>query len=217
MRAEQQVGFRTHRGAQLPHESLAELQRFEGELAAIEGRIRSGRIEFERGEPLRQIFRRPLGGEVGILIDVGLVPGPRVDIGVGAQPLVYPAAEELVHRLPGFLADDVPASHFQGRQHRHERQVRMLRVARRVHAPPQRLDVVRILSEQITPEHVLEHVRDHLGVKGQAVRFAHPVHVVIGGELHEHEVAAAHTRLRVACHESPDLSQFHEHTLTADE
>ena len=97
--AEQQIGTRADGGAQLPHEALGELERRQRELPPVERRVRARRIELQRREPLREIFRGTLGGEIRVLVDVGAVTGTRVDVGVGAQPLVHTPAEQVVHRL----------------------------------------------------------------------------------------------------------------------
>jgi len=85
----------------------------------------------------------------------------------------------------------------------------MLGISGAVNTSPQRLDVVRVLLTEIALEDVLEHARHHARVKRQAIRLAHPVHVVVGGELDEHEIAPADPRLRVAGDEGADISQFH--------
>ena len=85
----------------------------------------------------------------------------------------------------------------------------MLGVAGAVDAPPERLDVVRVLLTEVALEDVLEHSRHHARVKRQAVRFADPVHVAIGGQLDEHEITSADARLRVAGDEGADVGQLH--------
>jgi len=211
--AEQQVGAGADGGAQLAHEALAQIERCERQLPAVEGRVGSGRIKLQGGEALREVLDGALGREIRILVHVAPVPGARVDVSVGAQPLVHPASEEVVDGLVRFLADDVPAGHLQCAQHRHERQVGMLRVAGRVHAPPDLLDVVRVLAREVALEDVGEHARHHLGMERHAVGFAHPVNVAIGGEFHEHEVAPAVARGRVGGDKSPDVRQFHRAIL----
>ena len=171
--AEQQVGARADRLAQLAHEALAQFQRLKRQLPAVEGRVRSRRVELDRREPLGHILRGPLGGELRVLVDVGLVSGPRVDIGIGAQPLVHATAQEVVDRLPRLLADDVPAGHLErARAPRHQRQIGVLGVACRVHASPERLDLVRILALKVAREYVLEHARHQLRGEGHAVSLA---------------------------------------------
>jgi len=177
--------------------------------SAVEGGVGTGGIELDRRESLRDVLGGALGGQVRVLVDIGLVPGARVDIGVGAQALVHPATEELVHRLPGFLADDVPAGHLQRRQHRHERQIRVLGVAGGVDTAPDRLDIMRVLLEEVALEDVLQHAANHFRVERQAIGLADPVHVVVGGELDEDEITSTDTGLRVADDEGAQLGQFH--------
>ena len=45
---------------QLAHEALAAIERGEGGLTAVEGRVRAERIELQRRKALREILRRPL-------------------------------------------------------------------------------------------------------------------------------------------------------------
>ena len=113
MGAEQEIGLCADRRAHLPHEALAALKIGKPQLSAVEGAVGPGRIKFEGGETLRQILSRAFRGEVRVVIDVGAIPRARIEVGVGAQSLVHPAAQELVDRLAGLLADNVPAGHLE--------------------------------------------------------------------------------------------------------
>ena len=176
---------------------------------AVRAQVGAGRVEFQRGEALREILHGALGCKLRVLVDVRLVSGTGIDIGVGAQPLVNASAEEVVDRLPGLLADDVPAGHLERAQHSHECEIGVLRIAGRVHAPPDVFDVMRIFAGEITSEHIDQHLRDDIRMKGHAVGFADAMHVAVGGQLHEHEVATADARLWVAGDECLDVGELH--------
>ena len=207
--AEQQICLCAHRLAQCPRKSLAEIERFERQLPSVKCRIRSGRIELQRGEALGEVFRSPRRRQIGIVIDVALVTRPRVDVGVGPQPLVHLPAEQLVDRLVGGLADDVPAGHFQRAQHAHQAQVRMLGKAARIDPPPQRFDVVWIAPFGIARVNVLDHPGDKMRIERHAVGLADTADPARRRQLDEHEVAPAKMRRRVADHERADLRKLH--------
>ena len=110
----------------------------------IECRIGADRVELDRGEPLFNVFARPLCRQIGVLVDVGPVAVLRVQVGVGSRSLVDAAAEQLVDRLAQLLADDVPAGHLDAAENAHERGIGALGVAAGVDDPPQPLDLERI-------------------------------------------------------------------------
>ena len=209
MRAEQQIRLVAHRFTQLPHEPLAQLERFERELAPVECAVRPRRVELDRREPLLQILRGTLGRQVGILVDVFVLAFARIDVSVGAQPLVHAPAEQLVNRLIRRLADDVPARHLERAQHAHQREIGMLREAAGINAPPHGFDGVRILACDVTREHIFQHLRDQVGMERHAVRFADARDVVVGGQLHENEVPPAEVRRRITDHEGLDVLELH--------
>ncbi len=208
MRAEQQIRPGSDRLAQLPQNART-LERAQGQLTAIESRIRTCRVELERREALRQIFGGTLGRQIGVLIDIGAIARPRIDVRVRAQPLVDLTTEQLVDRLVCGLADDVPASHLERAQHGTERQVGVLRVARGVHAPPHGLDVVRIASDEVPLKGILEHPSDQIRSERHTVGLTDTVHVIVGSELHEHEVSSAKVWGRIADDEGFDAFEFH--------
>jgi hypothetical protein len=148
---------------------------------------------------------RAFGRQRCVVIDLAALVGARIDVGIGAQPLVHLAAKQPVDRLAGSLADDVPAGHLERAEHAHHAQVRMLREAAAVHASRQQLDVMRILVRKVAPEHILEQSGDQRGMKRHAIGFTDPRDIVVGRQLDEYEPAAAEMRRRVADHKGPDV------------
>ena len=213
VRAEQQVGLVADGLADEPHETLAAVEFRERELPAIEGRVGTRRIELDRREALLHILDGPLRRALGVVVDRVGLGGRRVDVGVGADALVDEASEQLVDRLPRRLADDVPAGHLERAQHAHQREVGVLRETARIHAAPHRLDGVRVLTLHVTPEDILQQARHEIGVERHAVGLADPRDAVVRGELHEHEIASAERRRRVADHEGLDI--FEDHVRSA--
>ena len=66
MGPEQQVGAWSRRPRAAGAEALAAIEVGEPQLPAVEGAVGSGRIEFQRREALRQVFRCAFGGEIRI-------------------------------------------------------------------------------------------------------------------------------------------------------
>ena len=172
VRSEQQVSAGAHRLAKRAGEPLAKVQRLQRKLSAVEGGVGAGGVELQRRIAARQILLRPLGGQVRVMVDVGPIAGPRIDVGVGAQALVHLAAQELVDRLARRLADDVPAGHLQRAEHAHKGQVGMLGEAAGIDAPPHRFDVMRVMTDRIPSEHILDHLGDQMRRERDAVGFA---------------------------------------------
>ena len=158
------------------------------------------------------------GGEIGVVVDVlvGVLDlvgvdaaAVRIEVGVGAQRLVHLPAEQLVDRLVGFLADDVPAGDFQRGEAAHHGDVRALREARRIGAAEEVLDVVRIAPDEIALGEVLDHPRRDMRAERCVVRLAVADDAAVGGELHEDEIAAADAGRRVADNPGLDVGDFH--------
>ena len=120
MGTKQQVCFCADRLAQLIGKPLGQVQRLERQLAAIKGRIGTCRIELQGRKAHIQIFRCPFCRQIGVMIDVGLIAGTGVNIGIGAKALMDLTAEQLIDRLIGLLADNVPAGHLEGAEHPHQ-------------------------------------------------------------------------------------------------
>ena len=136
--SEQDIGAGTDGFAHRLDHAGAEVNVRQQRLVPTLHAVRPGRIELDRSEALANRLYCSLCCQIRVVIDIlraicgqriGAAAG-RIEIGVGAKPLVHPAAKQLVHRLSGFLADDVPAGHFQRRTTGHHGHVGALRKAR---------------------------------------------------------------------------------------
>src|SRR6185436_11964068 len=121
----------------------------------------------------------------------------------------HAAAEQLVDRLAGRLAEDVPQRDLDARQHADQRRVRALRIAAAVDFAPQALDVERVRAGDIAAEHVLGHRLDDLRTEAVAVDLADATDAVVGRQLDENEVAAAEAGRRIADDENLDVLCLH--------
>ncbi len=139
------------------------------------------------------------------MINILCVAGPRVDISVGAQPFVHLAAEQLIHRLIGFLANDVPTGHFKRRQNAHEREVGVLGKTAGIDPAPHIFDIVRIIAGDVAREHILYHFGNQMRFERDAICLADTRHAAIGCQFHEHEIAAAKMRWRITNDEGFDI------------
>ena len=155
-----------------------------------------------------------LGGRIGIAIDrrigVGVaLAGARVEVGVGAQPLMHAAAEQGMDGFAERLAVDIPQRHLDPGQHPHQRDIRPHRVAAAIHVAPQRLDVERIAALDMLLEHVLDHLHHNGGGEAGGIDLADALDAVVGDQLEEDEIAAAIERRRVADDEGLEALDFH--------
>jgi len=106
------------------------------------------------------------------------------------------AAEQFVDRFVRGLADDVPAGHFQTADHAHHGQVGTLGETARIGLTEEALDVVRILIQQVTLEHVFDDRQHGFGAEGRGVDLADAFDAAVGLELDEQPVHAADVRWR---------------------
>ena len=143
------------------------------------------------------------------MIDIAYVIGAGINIRVGAQPLMHLPAKQFVNRLVGFLADNVPARHFERAQDTHQRQVGMLGKAARIDPPPQRFDVVGIIANRITRKHILDHFCDKMRRERHAIGFTDPRNTGVGRQLDEHEITPAEMRRWIADNKRLDVNQLH--------
>ena len=214
MGPEQEIAFGPDRLAQSFAEGFAKLEPLEARLAWIEGRIRPGRIQLHRGEALRHVLERPLGGCVRIGIDRAVGIGVRawlvgIEISVAAQPLMDLAAEQRVDRFADRLADDVPQRHLDSGQDAHQRNVGPARIAAAVNVAPQGLDPERIGALDMMLEYVLDHRHHRLRAEARRIDLADALDPAGGLELEEQEVAAAERGRRIADDEGLELGDFH--------
>ena len=108
------------------------------------------------------------------------------------------AAEQLIHRLVGFLANDVPTGHFKRGQHAHEREVGVLGKTAGIDAAPHIFDIVRIIAGDVTREHILNHFGNQMRFKRDAICLADTRYPAIGCQFDEHEIAATKMWWRIA-------------------
>ena len=206
MRAEQYVGAGADRVADRLDHRRRGLDIDQPRLVAVEGGVGTGGVQLHCIETLLDIFQCAGGGHFGIVVDVAPVrrilgmdgAGVRIEIGVGAQLLVHAPAEQLVDRLAGLLADDVPAGHLQRREAAHAGDVGALREPRGVAAAEEVLDLVRIMADEVALRHVFDHAGGDLGAEGGVIGFAVAGDVGIGRQPHEDEILAADARRRIA-------------------
>ena len=209
MGAEQQVRLGADRLAQPPDEEFRAVEGLQVRLAAVVDRIGPGRIELHRGEALGDAGGRPLRGQVWVAVDALVLARLRVEIGVAAQALAEPAAEQLVDRLVQRLADDVPAGHLDPAQDPDQRQVRPQAVAAAVDRAPQPLDLEGVGPDHVAFADVLDHARQGVRAEGGGVDLADALDAALRRQLDEDEVAAAEVRRRIADDEGLDLGDLH--------
>ena len=118
--AEEQVAAGADRLADRAHVRLAPVERLEVGLPGVERGVGAGGVELQRREATVRVGGRPLGRERRVEVDVRRVARLGVEVRVRPEPLVHPAAEQLVHRLPDRLADDVPAGDLDAAEHADE-------------------------------------------------------------------------------------------------
>ena len=209
VRADQQVAAIPD-GLTYPRDvGLRPSEGLQARLARVEGGVRSHRIELDRREPLVDVGGRSLCGEVRIHVDVGRVAWLGIEIGVRAQPLVDPSAEELVRGFADRFAHDVPAGHLDAAEDADERDVGSSRVAAHLHGSEERLDPERVAACDVSIEDILDRPHDDAGMHGRRVDLAHALDPVRSGQRQEDEVAPAVRGRRVADDERAKLGDLH--------
>jgi hypothetical protein len=216
MGAEEDVGAGAHRLAHSLDHAGGEIDVGEKRLVPALDPVGPGRIELHRREALAHGLDSCSGGKIRIIVDILRAvggqrigaAGGRIEIGVGAKPLMHPPAQQLVNRLARFLADDVPAGHLQRRTAGHHGHVRPLREARRVAEPEEVLDIVRISADQVTRGDILHQLRGQMRIKGRIIGFAISDDAAVGDQLDEQEVSTAGLWRRVGHHEGFDILIF---------
>ena len=138
--------------------------------------VRTRRVELHRGESPGDLLGGPCSCEVRVEVHVGGVAGLGVQVGVGAQGLVDPTAEQAVDGLADGLAHDVPARHLETARGRHQRDVRALGEAAAVGPTPEPLDLERVVPDEANRSaRFADPCGDHLRAERRGVRLA-PAH-----------------------------------------
>jgi hypothetical protein len=153
--------------------------------------------------PLLPVHARNLGA------GPGLVGSARIEIGVGAQPVVASASQEIIDRLIQRFARDVPASHLQGADHPHHGQVGVLGVPAGVERAPEHLGVQGIGADDETLPQILDQTYHRFGQKGHGIGLADALDALVGVEFDEHPVPPASMRRRIAHDERFEFSDLH--------
>ena len=160
------------------------------------GRVGAGRVELHRGEALLDVSGRALGREIHVVVVVLTLVVERVQIGVGAEPLVHQAAHQLVDRLVRGLADDVPAGHLEPADDAHHGQVRTLGEAAGIGLAPEALDVVRIVALQIALEDIGDDRHHGLRMERRGIDLADTLDAIVGLQRDEDPIHPADMRRR---------------------
>ena len=185
---------------------------------ARQGVQRRERVQLAGGVALLHQLHGDLARHLRVGLEAALRDG---HVGVGAQPVVVSAAQEIVDGLVGRLADDVPAGDLDGAQGGRGVEAGVAEVvARAVHALPDLLDAERVLPDDELAAHLLQqgYLRLHLlhgevpagageGVAGDALAQAHDA--LVRDQLHEEQVATAAVGRLVLNDHSPQLNDLH--------
>src|SRR5258708_37624217 len=123
MRPYEEIRAASHRLANQAHQPNGAFEGLLSGLPRIIRRYSAGGIEFQSGETLSDVFGGARGRSIRIMVELVAFAGSGIEIGVAAQALVNLAAEQVVDRLFGGLADDVPACHFQSADDAHQRKI----------------------------------------------------------------------------------------------
>ena len=209
MRAEQHVDAGANRIADLLDEALAALECLDRRVARVERRVAAGRIELDGGEAALDVLDRALGREIRVVVHVNRVAGLLIEVRVRAQPLAHLAAEQVIDRLAGRLADDVPQRHLDTAEDAHHRRVGAELEAGAVDLAEHRLDAVRIHPDDAALHHVVDALDDHVGAERRDVALAVSDNPVVRDDLDEDEVVAALARGRVADNEGLPGGDLH--------
>jgi hypothetical protein len=78
----------------------------------------------------------------------------RIEVGIGANPVVHPPADQRPDGRPAVLAQDVPAGDLEPREGPHHGQVGALGEARRIGAAEHQLDVLGVLARHVAVEDI---------------------------------------------------------------
>ena len=210
MRAEEQVGAIAQRLPDLRAErDRAGDVRHRRHVAGAD-RVGAGGIELHRGEAARDVARGGLGRHVRIDPEAAcILAGLGIEVGIGAQAFVHPAAEQRPDRAAAGLAEDVPAGDFEPREGAHHGRVGALGEARGIGAAEHQLDVLGVFARHVPRKDILDDGLHRLRADRGGVALAVADYAVIGGELREDPVAPAPARRRRRDDEDLQVLQAH--------
>ncbi len=172
------------------------------------------RIELDRGKAAFDILDSALRRQVRIVIHIDRVSGLRINVRVRAQPLAHLATKQVVDRLPGRLANDVPARHLDTTKHAHHGRIGAELEARAIDLAEHRLDTVWIHPDNPALHHVIDALGDHVGPERCDVTLAVTDNAIVGDELDKDEIIATLARRRITDNESFLGGDLHQNTTT---
>ena len=204
MRPKEKIDTVPHRRADFAAKGDRAADVLKPRLVAVKDGVRSGRIEFQRCEALICHLHRDLGRDARVIVGIGLirvwidVTAGWVDVGIAAQALMNAPAQKVRNRLILGLAENIPAGHFQAREHAHDAHVRALGEARAIGLAEQQLDLLWISAFELALEHVTRHGAAYFRTKGGVVDFTDTGDAAGRRHPDENEIAPAVAGRRVA-------------------
>ena len=167
---------------------------------------RRERVELAAGDAAVDQLPRPFAGERRVVPDAGAV-----QVGVGAELVVVPAAKQVVDRLVRRLADQIPAGHLDRRERRHAVQPGVaVVVQRRLHPLPDLLHVERAFAFHEAVEQVVQQFDLRLQIRratGDALPQADEP--LVRPELDEQPLPVADRRVDVVDQDRLEFGDLH--------
>ena len=188
-------------------DGLPHLAHHQGRVAQALQAVRGARvhgIELDGGEPLVHVGQGHLGGLLA-----RITGAPARQIGVGPQPIVHAAAQQVVDGLAGGLAGDVPQRNVDGAEDGRGDGADASDKPLLVDAVPDLLDLERILSHQILLGEIVNQGQGRVVHARVVRRFADAGQAFVGADLDEQPARTAESRRRVVNQKRLDRVDFH--------
>ena len=210
VRAKQDVGAVAHRVADGAEHPFGQGDVAQSRLVAAPDRVGAGGIELDRGEAVGDGGGGRLGGHLGAGPErLPVVVRQRVEIGVGAQPLVHLPAEKRPDRAFPRLAKDVPAGDLEAREGADHGRIGALGEACGIGAAEHQLHRLGAFALHVPPEHVADDFCHRRRSHGGGVDLAVARDAAGGDELDDDPVAPAPPRRRGADDEDLERVELH--------
>jgi len=134
----------------------------------------------------------------------------RVKVGVGANAVVHPSADQGMHGPVAIFAENIPTGDFKPRERAHHGQIWALRKPGGIGAAEHQLDILGVLTLHMTAKDIRDHGSHRFRPDRGCIDLSPAGDAGVGGEFYQDPIPPTPTGRRWAGDDHVEVLQFHK-------